>query len=323
LLAALLALSFTAGLAAAPAAADDSPVKRADYVAAPGDDSQVVQVSYTTGASGHKLVWRPYRSDADQSADNRATNVEAAQYQAPADPPAAKANPFSDPFDDARKLSQTPPANLDLGRSPAAPKPQAPADLDVLAPANTAAPSPQGQSPQGQSTERSQAVDGGGALEKLLVEGPKAALPPCRTSADLKKISEITYNITPETGSVPPECPLGGGTFQKRCFVPTTFTWKASCLCHKPLYFEDEDLDRYGHTWGLFQPVLSSAHFFASVGMLPYNMGLQPPSECIYSLGYYRPGSCAPYKIDPMPFTLRAAAAEASVATGIYYFLPQ
>jgi hypothetical protein len=39
-------------------------------------------------------------------------------------------------------------------------------------------------------------------------------------------------------------------------------------------------------------------------------------------LGYYRPGSCAPYKIDPLPISVRAALYEAGFFTGAYYFLP-
>jgi len=103
-----------------------------------------------------------------------------------------------------------------------------------------------------------------------------------------------------------------------------TFTWKASGLCHKPLYFEDEDLERYGHTWGPFlQPLLCGAHFFLSVPMLPYNMGLQSPGECIYTLGYYRPGNCTPYKIDPLPVSVRAVLSEAGFVVGLNYFLPK
>ena len=54
------------------------------------------------------------------------------------------------------------------------------------------------------------------------------------------------------------------------------FTWKASGLCHKPLYFEDVQLERYGHSWNpVVQPFMSAAHFFVSVPLLPYKMGLQ------------------------------------------------
>jgi hypothetical protein len=57
--------------------------------------------------------------------------------------------------------------------------------------------------------------------------------------------------------------------------------------------------------------------------MLPYNIGLQTPNECIYTLGYYRPGSCAPYKIDPLPISVRAVLFEAGVVTGVDFFLPK
>ncbi len=319
--AALIALGLGAGFGANPAMAEDSAVKTADYLSAPGADSQVIQVSYSTGVAGHKLAWRPYRPDASQPADGRLPDVDAVQYQSPL--PAANgrtgvANPFHDPFEDGKKLTQIPPSSLDENREPK-PRVHGPAELDELPGPTMVAPSPKGQ-----SDERSQAIGGPSSLDKMLATGPNVSLPPCRTPADLKKINEISYNISPEAGGLPRECPLGGGRFPTRCFAPTTFTWKASGLCHKPVYFEDEDLERYGHTWGPFlQPLLCGAHFFLSVPMLPYNMGLQAPDECIYTLGYYRPGDCAPYKIDPLPISVRAAVSEASVATGVYFFLPK
>ena len=38
---------------------------------------------------------------------------------------------------------------------------------------------------------------------------------------------------------------------------------------------------------------------------LPYKMGLELPNECVYTLGYYRPGDCAPYLFDPLPISVR------------------
>ena len=76
--------------------------------------------------------------------------------------------------------------------------------------------------------------------------------------------------------------------------------WKASALCHKPLYFEDEALERYGHSWGpCLDPLVSGAHFFCKLPVLPYCMGVHPPNECMYALGHYRPGNCAPYMMRP------------------------
>jgi hypothetical protein len=98
---------------------------------------------------------------------------------------------------------------------------------------------------------------------------------------------------------------------------------KASALCHKPLYFEDEQLERYGHSFSpCFQPFISGAHFFCTLPVLPYCMGVEPPCECIYALGHYRPGSCAPYMINPVPLSPRGALIEAGVITGAAAALP-
>ncbi len=121
----------------------------------------------------------------------------------------------------------------------------------------------------------------------------------------------------------PQECPLAAmttadpGDFAVRGWATTTYTWKASGLCHKPLYFEQVHLERYGHSWGPYlQPIISGGHFFLTVPVLPYKMGLTPPEECMYTLGYYRPGSCAPYMLDPLPLSVRAGLAEAGFWVG-------
>jgi len=120
----------------------------------------------------------------------------------------------------------------------------------------------------------------------------------------------------------PCDCkPQNPPRFAGRNFSPTTFTWKATGVCHKPLYFEDVQLERYGHSWNpVVQPFMSAAHFFVSIPVLPYKMGLTPPNECIYTLGYYRPGSCAPYMLDPIPLSLRGAVFEAIGITGFAFF---
>jgi hypothetical protein len=121
----------------------------------------------------------------------------------------------------------------------------------------------------------------------------------------------------------PFECGLGRERFEPRRWPQVTYLWKASGLCHKPLYFEQVQVERYGHSWPpVVQPLLSGAHFFASVPLLPYKMGLTTPNECIYTLGHYRPGSCAPYMIEAVPFTWRAAAFEAGAWTGGAFAIP-
>lgn len=108
-----------------------------------------------------------------------------------------------------------------------------------------------------------------------------------------------------------------------RCWPQTTFLWKAAALCHKPLYFEDAQLERYGHSFApCCQPLISGAHFFCTLPVLPYCMGVEPPLECIYALGHYRPGSCAPYMIEPVPLSYRGALFQAGAVVGAAAALP-
>ncbi len=122
----------------------------------------------------------------------------------------------------------------------------------------------------------------------------------------------------------PFECSLDDGSMHVgRCWDQTTYMWKASALCHKPLYFEDEQLERYGHSFSpCFQPFVSGAHFFTHVPILPYCMGVEPPCECVYSLGHYRPGDCAPYMCNPIPLSLRRALFQGGVVVGAAAAIP-
>jgi hypothetical protein len=140
---------------------------------------------------------------------------------------------------------------------------------------------------------------------------------------DIKSVS-LDIRMYGEAGEdYPFECGLGEDLFQARSWPQITYMWKAAGLCHKPLYFEQVQLERYGHSWPpVVQPLLSGAHFFGTLPILPYKMGLTTPNECIYTLGYYRPGSCAPYMIHAVPFTWRAAAFEMGAWTGGSFIFP-
>ena len=121
----------------------------------------------------------------------------------------------------------------------------------------------------------------------------------------------------------PCECRLEGETFQQRRFASTMVTWKAAGYCHKPLYFEHWTLERYGHSRGFVaDSFCSAAHFFVTLPVLPYKMGVELPWECVYPLGYYRPGSCAPWTVPAVPISPRGFAVEAATITGLVFLLP-
>ena len=129
-------------------------------------------------------------------------------------------------------------------------------------------------------------------------------------AADLATISEFWR--------LPTVCLLGNrGGSPYRNWASQTVTWKASSLCHKPLYFENRQLERYGHSRGPFaQPIHSTVHFFTSLVSLPYQTAITPANECQYALGFFRPGDCAPWLKDPVPISLKAASRQALLTTG-------
>ena len=157
------------------------------------------------------------------------------------------------------------------------------------------------------------------AYEKAVIEtndGSQDALP-------INQLSEGDIAYIADNWGLPKECLIEQVTYTPRQWTPSTMTWKASNLCHHPLYFEDVNLERYGHTRGpILEPVVQSAHFFANIAVLPYKMGVHGPSECQYALGYYRPGNCAPWIKPPMPISARGAIAQAATMTGMFWLIP-
>jgi len=118
-------------------------------------------------------------------------------------------------------------------------------------------------------------------------------------------------------------CSINVDDFRPRNWQQTCFQRNASMLCTSADYFSDTAVERYGHSWGPFmQPVVSAARFYGSVVFLPYKMGLTPPCECVYTIGHYRPGSCVPFMIDPVPLSLRAGVAQAGAVVGIAHAIP-
>lgn len=132
------------------------------------------------------------------------------------------------------------------------------------------------------------------------------------------RLGDAEWLAVSDYWNLPINCGLGAGIWSERCWAPQTATWHASSLCHKPLYFEDIQLERYGHSHGPFlQPAASGLHFFSRLFFLPYNTAINPPNECQYALGFYRPGNCAPWLKDPFPISLSGASRQSFIYTGI------
>lgn len=157
------------------------------------------------------------------------------------------------------------------------------------------------------------------AYEKVIIETDFGTL----EELPVNRLSEADLAYVSSQWGLPQECLIEQPKYQPRRWTESKITWKASNLIHKPLYFEEVNLERYGHTAGPFlQPVVSSAHFFANIAVLPYKMGVHSPNECQYALGYYRPGNCAPWITPPVPLSLRGALYQAAAMTGTGLLIP-
>ena len=333
----------------------------------PPQQQLIKTVGYSSGQTGHKLTWLPYRpaslgadsqvvrtqglapaGTTDQSSGSAGVaGVEPIARLVPDAPakaaesaaaPSATSDPFRNPFSDPPAGAKTddkagkgtekkeatkaepPPARASEPLSDKLLEKPAP----ELMPGNLVPPLPRDEAaPRGKSAKELQEKPMPGLESQLAAKPPEKETCPTYEELKLKRINEITNDISAKGDKFPFECPLKSEEYKPRPQLGITYTWKASALCHKPLYFEEVALERYGHSVGPYlQPVASAAHFFLIVPALPYFMGVYPPNECIYTLGYYRPGSCAPYILDPFPISVRGGLAEAAVWTGMVFLIP-
>jgi len=100
-------------------------------------------------------------------------------------------------------------------------------------------------------------------------------------------------------------------------------TWEAANIWHQPLYFDDQLLERYGETpFPAIQPVMSAAHFFGTIPMMPYKMAIDRPFDCVSTLGYYRPGSPTPCIGRRIPRDWRGLTWESGAWLGLVFLVP-
>ena len=149
-----------------------------------------------------------------------------------------------------------------------------------------------------------------------------------------RPIGSITTNIRPAGGVLPSneakkvfidKDRIPDDLPPYRLWEPLGYCWESPALCHRPLYFEEVNLERYGYTsprMRLLQPAVSGARFFATVPALPYLINARPPCECVYTLGHYRPGSCVPYRRHWPELRVLPTSVEAAAATGLVFLIP-
>lgn len=177
----------------------------------------------------------------------------------------------------------------------------------------------------------------------------RTVYPLIQSPKDLKPLSEIQpfydyepdpkvrardpyLNVYPRPADAPPldqdiiypeVVGLGDDVYQERELAHVDYPWLAADVYHYPLYFEDPDFERYGHTHHeCVQPFASLGLFGVQLIGLPYQMAIDPICEKEYTLGWYRPGECAPYTYYQIPWNTRAAVTSGLFYTGMFYAFP-
>jgi hypothetical protein len=91
---------------------------------------------------------------------------------------------------------------------------------------------------------------------------------------------------------------------------------------HGRLTFEQINSERYGWSLGVIQPLVSGAHFYADVAMLPYHMAEDPCRYGDTSAGKCLPGDPVPLYLYPPHWSLTGLVAEAAVVTTLFFVFP-
>ncbi|MCH2113644.1 MAG: hypothetical protein MK171_01850 [Pirellulales bacterium] len=131
------------------------------------------------------------------------------------------------------------------------------------------------------------------------------------------KLPESAYARCAEQTLTAGDMRIAGG------WAVTEYRWAATCMRHRPLYFEEVNAERYGYTPSyLLQPLVSAGRFFATIPALPYKMAVDCPCDCVYTLGHYRPGSCNPRRPHRWPIQLGASMVEVGAIAGLILLLP-
>ncbi len=146
--------------------------------------------------------------------------------------------------------------------------------------------------------------DASGACERLVpvsyldIAPPKDEVAPCFAAAG-------TVHATPQHGRPRP--------------LAMPF-----CFAHRPLYFEDPNLERCGVSTGpCTQPLVSAGHFFGTVPLLPWWAATRPPQEPVRATPFCPPGRKYDFAANYLPpAEAPGALAEAAAAAAFFVLLP-
>jgi len=103
-----------------------------------------------------------------------------------------------------------------------------------------------------------------------------------------------------------------------RPFLPDRYS---VCFRHRPLYFQELNLERCGSTYGIAQNAVSAGHFLTNTALLPYRMATRHPDQTVNHSGDCRSGGNYRCDIEPLGCGGRAALVESAAVAGFIFLL--
>lgn len=139
-------------------------------------------------------------------------------------------------------------------------------------------------------------------MAKIMVEANSGIDAPPNLAGPLMDTNE-TLVISNDVGSI---------------FLPDRYT---SYFQHRPLYFQELNLERCGTTYGCAQNAVSAAYFIANSAILPYRMAINRADECVNH--WDDCSTCRRYSSDIEPLTpsLNGSVNEAAAIAGFVFLL--
>jgi hypothetical protein len=94
-------------------------------------------------------------------------------------------------------------------------------------------------------------------------------------------------------------------------------------FCYQPLYFQEVNVERYGRSFGIFQPAVSVASFYGRVPLLPYMVFARPARQCTCPPHWTLPGYRIPeWERHEFVPSISGAAAESAAIYGLILLIP-
>lgn len=121
-----------------------------------------------------------------------------------------------------------------------------------------------------------------------------------------------------------PETPiLSKEPWRPRAFPPMVEFVEPAYVCHRRLYFEQPNFERYGYDFGVLQPAMNLGVFYYDVFMFPYHAfsDLHNCTEC--NVGKCLPGDPAPMLYTPERFSVTGTIGQAAAIVGGLYLFPR